>query len=529
MNVIAARPRRAEATGLSLGSLMQRLLGRRGPATSGPHIIIQGHVNGSYSLAAVNRGLARSLERLRPGMVSVVPVEGSVTTDVSGIPAHERIDDLIRRAPAHGVAQVVISQHFPVYVPQNAAGPALALFYWEETLVPVETVRCLNRHFQGVLAPSAFVAKVLVDSGVSVPVYLVGQAPRLDDFHRLGATRRERRSEIVSFLHVSSCMARKGVDVLLAAYVRAFRRGDKVRLVIKGFPNPHNDVGARVAAIRASDPEAPEIVVINQDIDRQDMLSLYADSDVMVLPTRGEGFNLPAAEAMAAGLAVIVTGFGGQMDFCNADTARLLDYRLAPSQSHVAGSHGLWAEPCIDDLVVALREATGNPPIARARLRQAAKIVRQMTEQALVDRILRAATDCLAPSNAPAGAVLIDHDPSQRPWSALAGLVALQAEHGPPVAIRLGGSYDIEQLPAGERILALATLSRAARVIVPDTGVIERLRRLGVAANLVLIPRDANDASGEQLSGLLDGLAQEARLATWRRYEPERNGLSASG
>ena len=516
MNAIVSKPYIAEPVALSLGGLMRRVLRRRHAQHGGPHIVIEGHVNGSYSLAAVNRGLARSIDRMHPGLVRVVPVEGAVTTDLSGVPPHERIDELVRRPRATGVATVVISQHFPVHVPETPSNAALALFYWEETLVPIETIRCLNRHFRGVLAPSAFVAKVLVDSGLTVPVYQIGQAPPLDDFRKLGATRRERRGEVVSFLHVSSCMARKGVDILLAAYVRAFRRGDKVRLVIKGFPNPHNDVGARVARIRASDIEAPEIVVINQDLDRPDLLALYADADVMVLPTRGEGFNLPAAEAMAAGLAVIVTGFGGQMDFCNADTARLLDFHLAPSQSHVAGSHGLWAEPAIDDLIAALRDATGNPPSARARLRRAAGFVTEMTnEAALVDRVMRAATDCLLPRDPPASAILIDHDPSRRPWSVVDGLLALHRQAGHQVAIRLSDSYDLEQLPTGEQMLALATLARAARVIVPSLGDIARLTRMGIGSNLVLIPNGVTNACGEQLSGLLRGLTHEARLAAW--------------
>jgi glycosyltransferase involved in cell wall biosynthesis len=192
-------------------------------------------------------------------------------------------------------------------------------------------------------------------------------------------------------------MARKGVDVLLAAYVRAFRVHDPVRLVIKGFPNPHNDVGARVARIRAGDPEAPEIVVINQDLSQTDLLALYRDADVMVLPTRGEGFNLPAAEAMAAGLGLIVTGHGGHMDFCSHTTARLLNFRLAPSQSHVAAEGSLWAEPDIADLVAALREATAlDAPLWQARRAAARRrIDATMGEAECVRRIVAAAEACV--------------------------------------------------------------------------------------------------------------------------------------
>jgi glycosyltransferase involved in cell wall biosynthesis len=508
----AARPVPPQPSGGALASFVRRLFHRPAPTTSDvPHIVIAGHVNGSYSLAAVNRGLARSIERLHPGTVHVVPVEGTITTDLSGVPEGEAIGHLVQRRKVPGARHVVISQHYPVHVPDNTEDAALALFYWEETLVPIETVRCLNRSFRGVLAPSAFVAKALVDSGVTVPVWRVGQAPQLDDFRRIGAARRERRREVLSFLHVSSCMARKGVDVLLAAYIRAFRRGDNVQLVLKGFPNPHNDIGARVARIRATDPDAPEIVVVNQDLSRQDLLSLYEDADVMVLPTRGEGFNLPAAEAMAAGLSLIVTGFGGHMDFCSTKTARLLDFRLAPSQSHVTGGHALWAEPSQDDLVAALREARAMPPASRARLRHAAEAVDAATsEPALVRRLMHAATTSLQkPADRPP-AILIDHHPVLRPWSAVESLTLLHLENGRPVAIRLGSTDAIDAASP-------AVLAQATRVIVPDLACLEHLMRAGLWRNLVMIP----DAAAEQLQGMLLGLAQS--------YEPAFKGASASG
>ena len=76
-----------------------------------------------------------------------------------------------------------------------------------------------------------------------------------------------------------------------------------------------------------------------------------------MLPTRGEGLNLPAAEALAAGLPLIVTGYGGQSDFVDGANVRLLDYRFAPSESHVATLNSVWCEPSWKDLVGALRDA----------------------------------------------------------------------------------------------------------------------------------------------------------------------------
>ena len=373
---------------------------------AGLHFQLAGHVNGSYSLAAVNRGLVRSIETLRPGRVRLVPVEGEQTLDISDVAADETVGmaDLVSRPRPEAGPLLVISHHYPVHVPSDRGDVCLALFFWEESVIPIETVHVLNREFQGVLAPSSFVAKVLVDSGVYIPVHNVGQSPALGPFLALGVERQRHaamRRPLLSFLHISSCMPRKGVDILLSAYVRAFRKSDPVRLVIKGFPNPHNLVPEQVAAICAQDPDAPEIVLLNGDLDKSSMLALYREADVMVLPTRGEGYNLPAAEAIAAALLLIATDFGGHMDFCTAATMRLVQSGFAPSGSHLASSNSLWAEPAVDDLVAALHEARDtwggrSPNEAAARVKAASALLLEVTnDKTLVDKIEVAAIDCL--------------------------------------------------------------------------------------------------------------------------------------
>ena len=320
---------------------------------------IAGHVNGSYSLAAVNRLVALHLEAEHPGRVRFLPVECQPIADLDGVPASMRrkIRDLAaRRRPGTG-PEMLISQHYPVHVPEQRSDLNVALFFWEESDVPPETVALIAGSFDAVLAPSRFVAKALIDSGVSIPVRVAGISVDLHSFSELAAARRPRGDAGITFLNVSSGFPRKGVDILLRAYARAFRRGDEVRLVIKSFPNPHNDVAAQLALLRDTDVDLADIELIDADIDEADLLSLYGQADVMVLPTRGEGLNLPALEAMAAGLPIIVTGYGGHMDFCGDGRARLIDFSFAASRTHLAGVQSVWIEPDEDDLVAALREA----------------------------------------------------------------------------------------------------------------------------------------------------------------------------
>jgi FkbM family methyltransferase len=360
---------------------------------------VAGHVNGSYSLASINRTLALAIEAERPGAVRLVAVEGAPTTDLSGVPSCVAGEAARLAARVHATGpEFLISQHYPVFVPDGGDVRA-ALFFWEESLVPADTVALLNRSFDGVLAAASFVAKALTDSGLSIPVRVVGHAPDLADFVSLRARRRNRvASEQFTFLHVSSGFPRKGVDALLAAWRRAFAEGDAVRLVIKLFPNPHNDAAEQIARLP---PGGAEVALVDRDVEEAELLALYEQADCMVLPTRGEGFNIPAAEAMAAGVPLIVTGYGGHMDFCSAETARLVDYAFAPARTHLSQPHSVWAEPDADDLVAALREAVQDRQAAAARARRVLASVAAMADRGgFVRRVAAAGADLLMTTEA---------------------------------------------------------------------------------------------------------------------------------
>ena len=366
-----AWPRQQEALieSLAIAGAVRPLGEPSGPSAF--HLTVAGHVNGSYSLASVNRTLALALDDEAPGRIGLLPVEGESASlvDVPGA-QWERLEALASRERSRIGAEVVISQHYPVWVPDPAAALRLAYLFWEESLVPDHVVATLNDGFDAVLAPSRFVAKALVDSGVIVPVRIVGFAPPLEAFARMPD--RERRADRpFTFLHVSSAFPRKGLDLLLAAYARAFGAGERVRLVVKTFPNPHNEAARQIADLRARCPGLNEIVHLDEDLPFEAVAGLYRDADAMVLPSRGEGFNIPAAEAAAAGLPLIVSAAGGHRDFLGPDEARLVDGCHAASASHLASEGSIWFEPDLDALARAMRDCVDQPDAARARAQRA--------------------------------------------------------------------------------------------------------------------------------------------------------------
>ncbi len=324
---------------------------------------VAGPFNGSWSLAAVNRRLAAQLERAAPGMVRVLADDAPIS-DAGGEqigPLHALADC----AAARDSQQVVIHQRWPITAPGARGDIRLAYFFWEESRVPQDIVDTFNG-FDGVLVPAEFIRGALLASGLQRPVVDIGYSPDLAPFLAPPPIAPQRRP--FTFLHVSALLPRKGLDVLLKAYERAFQAEDSVRLVIKG---PPGRVSPMVEAMRAANPALPEIVVMGADMVLADLVRLYHDSDAMVLPARGEGFNIPAAEAIAAGLGLIVTGYGGHMQFCNRRNARLIDYSLVRAESHFALDHSLWAEPSVDDLAAAMREAASGKQAADPAEREA--------------------------------------------------------------------------------------------------------------------------------------------------------------
>jgi glycosyltransferase involved in cell wall biosynthesis len=248
----------------------------------------------------------------------------------------------------------------------------LVCYAWEETGFPLDDVHAFNSNLQFITVTSRFVAKTLRDNGIHVPIYVIGngidQIARLKEPSAIDLIREKFAIEDkFCFLHISTCLPRKGVDVLLAAWARAFSRDDDVILVIKGTDSSHfRHVEGLVAALRATQPRHAPVVLIKDDLSNADLAALYHIADVVASPSRGEGFGLPLAEAFAIGKPVITTAFGGQMDFCSSDNAWLCDYDFAYAQSYVSVPGSVWAEPRVDSLVDCMRRARSATALERS-------------------------------------------------------------------------------------------------------------------------------------------------------------------
>ncbi len=79
---------------------------------------------------------------------------------------------------------------------------------------------------------------------------------------------------------------------------------------------------------------------------------------------RAEGFGLVPAEAMLLGVPVVATGWSGNMDFMDADSAALVPYTLVPARDPrgVFEAEGAeWAEPDIAAAAARLARLADDP------------------------------------------------------------------------------------------------------------------------------------------------------------------------
>lgn len=345
-------------------------------------IQIEGSFDSSYSLAIVNREMALALEKILPGSVSLFSTDGygDFPPNPEFLKAYPEVAKLHSRSEKGYHYEVVLRNPFPPRVADmKGLVNGTTSYGWEESEYPKEYLSDLNFALDFLAVMSPYVAKIMRDNGFVKPIFVVGLGG--DHIFRVSAKPYPLKSKKrFRFLHISSCFPRKGIDVLLSAYVKKFSAKDDCVLIIKTFPNPHHQIEKTIEEYLSLREDPPEIELINEDIAESQIRWLLETSDVVVLPSRGEGFLLPALEAMFLKKPVVTTAFGGQSFFCTEETSFLIPFRLSWAKTHLSSPYSYWAEPEGEALGKVLRllyETPQDAPLIRDKVERAYQLVSQ--------------------------------------------------------------------------------------------------------------------------------------------------------
>jgi glycosyltransferase involved in cell wall biosynthesis len=263
----------------------------------------------------------------------------------------------------------------------------IGYFFWELSELPACHFLSLNV-LDEIWVASEYNREVY-ERAVDIPVKNVGMAvqPLTNVRHRSRA-HFGLPSDTLLFLITFdsfSFIERKNPLAAIAAFHLAFppERGEKVGLVIKTqnryrVMDPHQvRIWSKIDHVIGLDPR---IVLINETLHYEDLIALKLCCDCYVSLHRSEGLGFGMIESMQLKMPVIATSYGGNMDFMDASTAFLVDYKLIPVQrgEYIFVEPGsMWAQPDVVQASQQMLHVYADPAFARDRGEAASQAIQQ--------------------------------------------------------------------------------------------------------------------------------------------------------
>jgi glycosyltransferase involved in cell wall biosynthesis len=170
---------------------------------------------------------------------------------------------------------------------------------------------------------------------------------------------------------------RKGHDVLISAFNKAFSPTDKVELwlVTQNFLlSEQENAEWNNLAMKSPMGLAGKIKLFPRQESQDQVANIMSMVDCGVFPARAEGWNLEVLELMACGVPSIVTNYAGHTEFCTDDNSFLLPIDEMEDafdgkwfKPGMNANQGQWAIPNEDYLISYLQYTVLNQHVLTKR------------------------------------------------------------------------------------------------------------------------------------------------------------------
>lgn len=185
---------------------------------------------------------------------------------------------------------------------------------WEYFAIPSKWQNFINNDVYEVWVPSYYVKKSFVSNGIrSNKIKTIPHGVNYEKFQLDYGLFKLPTKKKFKFLTVGGILHRKGIDLLVEAYLSLFESFDDVTLIIHCIYEFYSNDDYIKNALNIKN--GPEIIYMKEPLSEIDIIRLFKSVDVYITPYRSEGFGLSILEAMASSLPVIVTKYGPSVDF----------------------------------------------------------------------------------------------------------------------------------------------------------------------------------------------------------------------
>jgi len=210
--------------------------------------------------------------------------------------------------------------------------------------------------------PSEYVKRTCINSGVTIPIKIVPHCIDISEYSGdiKGSKIKELEGDF-NFVFIGEFSERKNIKALLRAFHAEFHPRENVNLYIKTSGIEVKKLEAYVETIKKGlklRNTYKNDLLISGKIKKEDYLSILNQCHCFVMPSRGEGFCIPALEAMALGIPSIYTSGIAVEEFAVGQSVNSLEqpcFGGMESLPHLYTANTTWREIDVADLQIKMR------------------------------------------------------------------------------------------------------------------------------------------------------------------------------
>lgn len=322
-------------------------------------VCVIGRTDFSTGIGAVAYAACELLSRYFP--VSIFPTNsGVISGDFVVLPNGRRIPVCkdISQAKVYFYTDVLWNgEHDLNYtlVPRN--GLRIAHIAYDSDELPAKWVEILNSTFDVAYFTSNHLEAIAVQSGVKIPV---GTLPVGLESESLLARPFIYNKDKVVFGSVAAFHQRKGVDVLVEAFLQEFKEEDGVELYLHSNLAIGDTYDKIIEQLKAY--QATNVFISHENLSVSAKTALLERFDIFVNCSKGEGYSIGPREAQSLGKMLVLSDLGPHQDMFGVPGCYSIDTTIASPARYPEIDNQIFGKQyavSVSDVREKLREAYG--------------------------------------------------------------------------------------------------------------------------------------------------------------------------
>lgn len=230
--------------------------------------------------------------------------------------------------PYDSVIIELTPDHFPKY--KEPGKKNIGYFFWETDRIPAAWVQACHS-MNELWVPCRSNLEACRNAGVRIPIKIIPQAtPNPTHNKKVWIPGTDANTYI--FYSIFQWTERKNPLCLLRAYWRAFYRGENVMLIIKSYMSSDNlkeiEMIKNIIAttkremaqkLHVDESALGKVYFVSKILSDDHIERLQNSGHCFVTAARGEGWNIPAAQALLLNRPIISPSYGGVVDFMSEE------------------------------------------------------------------------------------------------------------------------------------------------------------------------------------------------------------------